>query len=134
MGCHEYGYLRWCPPRARVQVYNTGIDNLVNRGEARSDAEARALIALQQKTTMFSPEHLVDAGVRVVRCEQAPGEFVLTFPRAYHSGFSQGYNCGEAVNFALRDWFDYAPDCGARMRRFKMLQVRSPEAEPLSTE
>ena len=29
---------------------------------------------------------------------QKPGEFVVTWPRAYHAGFSHGHNVGEAVN------------------------------------
>lgn len=37
---------------------------------------------------------------------QNAGEFVVTFPKAYHSGFSCGYNCGEAVNFAVRGGVD----------------------------
>jgi hypothetical protein len=36
-----------------------------------------------------------------------PGEFVLTLPGAYHSGFSTGLNIGEAVNFASRSWLKY---------------------------
>ena len=42
--------------------------------------------------------------VQVVRTDQCEGEFVVTFPRAYHAGFNQGFNCAEAVNFLLGDW------------------------------
>ena len=56
------------------------------------------------KAAMFSPGLLMEGGVKVVRAVQQPGDFVLTFPRAYHAGFSHGFNCGEAVNFATPDW------------------------------
>lgn len=40
-----------------------------------------------------------------------PGEYILTFPGAYHAGFSTGLNIGEAVNFVSKSWFDYGFKC-----------------------
>lgn len=57
--------------------------------------------------TNLSPSLLRLEGVPIYRCVQNPGEFVLTFPRAYHSGFSCGFNCAEAVNVAPLDWLPY---------------------------
>ncbi|URE22153.1 lysine-specific demethylase JMJ14-like [Musa troglodytarum] len=54
--------------------------------------------------TQLSPSVLKSEGIPVYRAVQNPGEFVLTFPRAYHSGFNCGFNCAEAVNLAPVDW------------------------------
>lgn len=40
-----------------------------------------------------------------------PGEYILTFPGAYHGGFSMGLNIGEAVNFATKSWFKHGFEC-----------------------
>ena len=40
-----------------------------------------------------------------------PGEYILTFPGSYHSGFSTGLNIGEAVNFVSKSWLDYGLIC-----------------------
>lgn len=48
---------------------------------------------------------------------QQPGEFIVTFPRAYHAGFSNGFCVGEAVNFAMHDWYRFGADCCLRYRR-----------------
>ncbi len=58
---------------------------------------------LHHITTMFSPRLLQSAGVPVYKLLQFPGEFVVTFPRAFHGGFSMGPNAGEAVNFATHE-------------------------------
>lgn len=49
----------------------------------------------------------MNAGVPVYRTDQHAGEFIITFPRAYHAGFNQGYNFAEAVNFAPADWVNF---------------------------
>ncbi|KAK3157253.1 hypothetical protein QOZ80_2AG0118360 [Eleusine coracana subsp. coracana] len=69
------------------------------------DGEDAAFDVLLGKTTLFPPNILLDHNVPVYRAVQKPGEFVITFPRSYHAGFSHGFNCGEAVNFAIGDWF-----------------------------
>ena len=35
---------------------------------------------------------------------QKEGEFIVTFPGAYHSRFNHGINCSEAVNFGTLNW------------------------------
>ena len=37
---------------------------------------------------------------------QRAGEFMVTFPHGYHSGFNMGYNAAESVNFALHRWVE----------------------------
>ncbi|XVE62279.1 hypothetical protein DITRI_Ditri06bG0105200 [Diplodiscus trichospermus] len=111
---------------------------------------ASALLA--EKTTMFPPNILLQHNVPVYKAVQMPGEYVITFPRAYHAGFSHGklhflplfciflifsfmpcichlslsietynfiplytitgFNCGEAVNFAVGDWFPWGAVAG----------------------
>lgn len=69
---------------------------------------------LGEKTTVMSPEVFVSAGIPCCRLVQNPGEFVVTFPRAYHSGFSHGFNCGEAANIATPEWLRVAKDAAIR--------------------
>ncbi|KAI3454953.1 hypothetical protein Pfo_011616 [Paulownia fortunei] len=69
---------------------------------------------LGEKTTVMSPEVLLSAGVPCCRLVQNAGEFVVTFPRAYHSGFSHGFNCGEAANIATPEWLRVAKEAAIR--------------------
>lgn len=62
---------------------------------------------LHKLVTQLSPSVLNSEGVPVYRCVQKAGEFVLTFPRAYHAGFNCGFNCAEAVNVAPIDWLPH---------------------------
>ncbi|KAE8684211.1 putative lysine-specific demethylase JMJ16 [Hibiscus syriacus] len=62
---------------------------------------------LHKLVTQLSPSILKSEGVPVYRCVQNAGDFVLTFPRAYHAGFNCGFNCAEAVNVAPVDWLPH---------------------------
>lgn len=55
----------------------------------------------------MSPKILKSEGVPVYRASQCCGEFIVTFPRAYHAGFSCGFKCVEAVNVAPVDWLEH---------------------------
>lgn len=63
---------------------------------------------LRHKTFLISPAHLLaNFNIKVNKIVSHPGEFVITFPYGYHSGYNLGYNCAEAVNFALESWLEY---------------------------
>jgi len=73
---------------------------------------------LHHITTMFSPRLLQNAHVPVYKLLQYPGEYVVTFPRSFHGGFSLGPNIGEAVNFATHDWIALGAEANERYRSF----------------
>lgn len=63
---------------------------------------------LRHKTYLISPEVLQKQyNVKVNKLVHYEGEFVITYPYGYHSGFNLGYNCAESVNFATESWLDY---------------------------
>ncbi|XP_047678874.1 lysine-specific demethylase 5B-B isoform X8 [Tachysurus fulvidraco] len=66
---------------------------------------------LHQLVTIMNPNTLMAHGVPIYRTNQCAGEFVITFPRAYHSGFNQGFNFAEAVNFCTVDWIPLGRQC-----------------------
>uniref|UniRef100_A0A3Q2ZY42 [histone H3]-trimethyl-L-lysine(4) demethylase n=1 Tax=Kryptolebias marmoratus TaxID=37003 RepID=A0A3Q2ZY42_KRYMA len=82
---------------------------------------------LHQLVTIMNPNILMAHGVPVVRTNQCAGEFVITFPRAYHSGFNQGYNFAEAVNFCTADWLPAGRHCIEHYRRLRRYCVFSHE-------
>ena len=92
-------------PESDADKFETTIKNLVPElFESNPDL-------LFQLTTILSPQTLVDNGVQVFGADQGAGEFIVTFPRGYHSGFNQGFNCAEAVNFAPTDWISIGFEC-----------------------
>ncbi|BGP20839.1 hypothetical protein JCM10213_008125 [Rhodosporidiobolus nylandii] len=61
---------------------------------------------LRHKAFLASPRVLSNSGITLNRCAQLPGEFILTYPKGYHSGFNLGFNCAESINFATERWLE----------------------------
>ncbi|KAJ3523722.1 hypothetical protein NM208_g12340 [Fusarium decemcellulare] len=74
---------------------------------------------LFQLVTLLTPEQLKKAGVRVYALDQRAGQFVITFPQAYHAGFNHGFNFNEAVNFAPSDWEPFGLSGVERLQLFR---------------
>ncbi|CAL8346000.1 unnamed protein product [Merluccius merluccius] len=62
---------------------------------------------LRHKMTLISPSILKKYGIPFEKMTQQAGEFIVTFPYAYHAGFNHGFNCAESTNFATQRWIEY---------------------------
>ncbi|KAG7280489.1 hypothetical protein CRUP_022018 [Coryphaenoides rupestris] len=80
---------------------------------------------LHQLVTIMNPNTLMNNNVPIYRTNQCAGEFVITFPRAYHSGFNQGFNFAEAVNFCTMDWMPIGRECVEHYRQLSRYCVFS---------
>jgi len=74
---------------------------------------------LFQLVTLLPPDRLKKAGVNVFALDQRAGQFVITFPQAYHAGFNHGFNFNEAVNLAPEDWESYGESGVERLQAFR---------------
>ncbi|KAL4903438.1 hypothetical protein BDW74DRAFT_156396 [Aspergillus multicolor] len=74
---------------------------------------------LFQLVTLMPPDQLRKAGVNVYALDQRAGQFVITFPQAYHAGFNHGFNFNEAVNFAPVDWEPFGASGVERLQAFR---------------
>ncbi|KAL3520986.1 hypothetical protein ACH5RR_019135 [Cinchona calisaya] len=105
---YSLNYMHWGAPKLWYGV--PGADALKLEAAMRKhlpDLFEEQPDLLHKLVTQLSPSVLKAEGVPVYRCIQNPGEFVLTFPRAYHAGFNCGFNCAEAVNVAPVDWLPH---------------------------
>lgn len=78
---------------------------------------------LRHKMTLMSPSILKKYGIPFEKVIQQEGQFIVTFPFAYHAGFNHGFNCAESTNFATLRWIDYgkqASQCACRQDMVKI--------------
>ncbi|KAK7386640.1 hypothetical protein VNO78_26974 [Psophocarpus tetragonolobus] len=107
------------PGHAALEFETVVREHVYTNDILSTGGEDGAFDVLLGKTTLFPPNILLEHEVPVYKAVQNPGDFVITFPRAYHAGFSHGFNCGEAVNFAIGDWF---PLGAIASQRYALLQ------------
>ncbi|TKY67763.1 Lysine-specific demethylase JMJ706 [Spatholobus suberectus] len=115
------------PAHAASQFENVVLNHVYCNKILSKHGEDGAFELLAHKTTMFPPIILLQNDVAVYKVVQKAGEFVITFPRAYHAGFSNGFNCGEAVNFAIGDWFPLGAAASKRYAHLRMFPIISYE-------
>ncbi|CAM8927154.1 unnamed protein product [Rhodiola kirilowii] len=105
---YSLNYLHWGDPKVWYGVpgsHASALESAMKKHLPDLFEEQPGL--LHELVTQLSPSVLKSEGVPVYRVVQQPGEFVLTFPRAYHAGFNCGFNCAEAVNVAPVDWLSH---------------------------
>lgn len=109
---YSINYLHWGEPKTWYGVPGFMAERFEQvMQETTPDLFRNQPDLLHQLVTILNPNILMDRGVPVYHIDQAAGEFVLTFPRAYHAGFNHGYNFAEAVNFAPVDWIPLGREC-----------------------
>uniref|UniRef100_A0A671PH54 [histone H3]-trimethyl-L-lysine(4) demethylase n=1 Tax=Sinocyclocheilus anshuiensis TaxID=1608454 RepID=A0A671PH54_9TELE len=109
---YSINYLHWGEPKTWYGVPGYAAEQLekVMKNLAPELFESQPDL-LHQLVTIMNPNVLTGHGVPIYRTNQCAGEFVITFPRAYHSGFNQGFNFAEAVNFCTADWVPLGRQC-----------------------
>jgi hypothetical protein len=82
---------------------------------------------LRHKMTLIDPSVLAKQSIPFSKMTQHKGEFIITFPYAYHAGFNYGFNCAESTNFALERWIEYGKhsvQCACRHDMVKIVMDR----------
>ncbi|KAM8866938.1 lysine (K)-specific demethylase 5Ba isoform 2-T2 [Synchiropus picturatus] len=123
---YSINYLHWGEPKTWYGAPGYAAEHLesVMRKLAPELFESQPDL-LHQLVTIMNPNTLMNNGVPIYRTNQCAGEFVITFPRAYHSGFNQGFNFAEAVNFCTMDWMPIGRNCVAHYRQLSRYCVFS---------
>jgi hypothetical protein len=108
MDLHSINYLHWGAPKTWYTVpatHGRKLEELACKNFPVQASECKEF--LRHKSVMMEPGILLKASIPLTRTVQRPGEFIINFPGAYHSGFNNGYNCAESCNFATEYWIPF---------------------------
>ncbi|KAG0690347.1 hypothetical protein C6P40_003165 [Pichia californica] len=92
--------------------YAERFEELINNIAPEYETKQKDL--MHQLVSMVSPDEIRksilinDKNIEIYETIQRQGEFIVTFPKVYHSGFNYGFNVNEAVNFTLPLWVPYS--------------------------
>ena len=105
MDLYSINYLHYGAPKFWYAVPTASSKTLENLAQSifpEKNLECNEF--LRHKTCLISTNRLKEFNIPYCRALQEAGEFMITFPRAYHEGFNTGFNAAEAVNFATYRW------------------------------
>ncbi|KAK2162027.1 hypothetical protein LSH36_106g06036 [Paralvinella palmiformis] len=112
MDLYSINYLHFGAPKSWYAIppeHGRRLERLAAGFFPTSSQECSAF--LRHKMTLISPSVLKQYSIPFNKITQLPGEFMITFPYGYHSGYNHGYNCAESTNFALKRWIEYGKRC-----------------------
>lgn len=108
MDLYSINYLHFGAPKSWYVVPPEHSQRLERLAQGFFPDAARDCPAfLRHKMTIISPKILQKYSIPFSKVTQEAGEFIITFPRAYHSGYNHGFNCAESTNFAMPRWIDF---------------------------
>lgn len=126
MDLYSINYLHFGAPKTWYAIppeYGRKFELLVKNYFTQSFQNCNA--HLRHKMIIISPQVLKMHNIPFNKITQEAGEFMVTFPFGYHSGFNHGFNCAESTNFATRRWIEYGKrsavcDCRTDMVKISM--------------
>jgi hypothetical protein len=108
MDLYSINYLHFGEPKSWYTIpseYGKRFELMASRLYPQSACYCNAF--LRHKIYIISPELLDKNQIPYGKCTQEAGEFMVTFPYAYHAGYNHGFNCAEAINFAMKQWISF---------------------------
>ena len=104
-------YLHWGKPKVWYVVAGEDGKKMQKRiEEALSDHTKLCANIMRHKDYIVTREFLQLNKINYKVLQQYAGEFIVTFPCAFHQGFNLGINFAEATNFATAHWLKFGQE------------------------